>query len=64
MLIRRVFRQGNSLVIVIPTAYVDELGIGPGDMLGFDMTKDGGLRLRPVGVEAWKDAEEEGRKEP
>ena len=60
MLVRRVFRQGNSVAIVIPTRYAEELGIGPGDMLAFDMTKGGGLRLRPLKVEDWK-VEDKGR---
>ncbi len=64
MLARRVFRQGHSVVIVIPTEYVDELGIRPGDLLAFDMMKDGGLRLRPVSVEVEKARDEERKVEP
>lgn len=59
MFVRRVFRQGNSVAIVIPTRYVDEFAIQPGDMLAFDLDKGGGLRLRPIHVEDWKKAEEE-----
>jgi len=57
--VRRVFRQGNSIAIVIPTRFVEELVIEPGDMLAFEMTKDGGLRLRPLRVEDWKEPEKE-----
>jgi len=64
MLVRRVFRQGSSVVIVIPSRYVEELGIRPGDSLGFDMMKDGGLRLRPVRVEDWTEAEKGRKGEP
>jgi len=59
MFVRKVFRQGHSVAIVIPTEYVDELGIRPGDLFGFDMMKDGGLRLRPVSVEVQKARDEE-----
>jgi len=59
MFVRRVFRQGNSIAIVIPTRFVEELVIEPGDMLAFEMTKDGGLRLRRVTVEDWKEPEKE-----
>ena len=59
MFVRRVFRQGNSVAIVIPTAYVDEFAIEPGDMLAFDLDKGGGLRLRPIHVEDWNRAEGE-----
>lgn len=64
MFVRRVWKQGNSVAVVIPRRYVDELGIRPGDSVGFDMTKDGGLRLRPMRVEDWKAADEERRDEP
>lgn len=59
MFVRRVFKQGNSVAIVIPTRFRDELAIEPGDLLAFDMTKDGGLRLRPLRVEDWTKAEKE-----
>lgn len=64
MFVRRVFRQGNSMAIVIPTRFVEELVIEPGDLLAFEMTKDGGLRLRPLRVEDWKEAERERKDEP
>jgi len=59
MFVRKVFRQGNSMAIVIPTRFVDEFAIRPGDSLAFDMTKDGGLRLRPVSVDDWSEEERE-----
>jgi len=64
MFVRRVWKQGNSVVVAIPSRYVEELGIRPGDSVGFDMTKDGGLRVRPVRVESWKQGDEERRDEP
>lgn len=63
MFVRRVFRQGNSVAIVIPTRYVDEFAIEPGDMLAFDLDKGGGLRLRPLRVEDWTEAGKEGKEE-
>lgn len=59
MFVRKVFRQGNSAAIVIPTEYVDSLGIRPGDSVAWDMTKEGGLRLRPLRIEDWTEAEKE-----
>jgi len=47
------------MAVVIPTEYVDELGIRPGDSVAWDMTKDGGLRLRPLRMEDWTEAEKE-----
>jgi len=64
MFVRRVWRQGNSIAIVIPNRYVEELGIEPGDSVAFDMMKDGGLRLRPMRVEGWKQGDEERKVEP
>jgi len=64
MFVRKVFRQGNSMAIVIPTRFVEEFAIGPGDLLAFNMTKAGGLELRPLMVEDWKEAERERKDEP
>jgi len=64
MFVRRAFREGNSVAVVIPSRFVEELVIEPGDLLGFDMMKDGCLRVRPVRVEVRKPGEDERKDEP
>ena len=57
MFVRRTFRQGNSVAIVIPAAYADFLGIRPGDSLAVDMEKDHSLKIRPLAVGDWKEVQ-------
>lgn len=55
MLVRRVFKTGGSLCMVLPPQHAETLGVSLGDYVRLTVNKDGSLR-----VESEEKAREEG----
>ncbi len=49
---RRVYKQGNSLVVSLPGWMLEELGIGKADYFKIEYSKSGYLKLTPVSSES------------
>jgi len=46
--LRKIYKQGNSLVIAIPQAYAQQMQLAQGDYVSYAIDKNGALVMQPA----------------